>query len=76
MDAEASFPMEPTAVEDEQEGGGGGEGEEEWDGTEEMRKKVLNKYMDEIYGMDFNDVVSLRPSFSPLTHTEGYPNSR
>jgi protein KRI1 len=30
---------------------------EEWDGTEEMRKKKLDEYMDEIYGLDFNDLV-------------------
>jgi protein KRI1 len=32
--------------------------DEEWDGTEEMRKRKLNEYMDEIYGLDFNDMVS------------------
>jgi protein KRI1 len=32
--------------------------DEEWDGTEEMRKRKLDEYMDEIYGMDFNDMVS------------------
>lgn len=31
---------------------------EEWDGTEEMRKKALDKYMDELYEMEFNDLVS------------------
>ena len=31
--------------------------EEEWDGTEEMRKRKLEQYMDEIYGLDFNDIV-------------------
>lgn len=31
--------------------------EENWDGTEEMRKKVLDKYMDELYGLEFNDMV-------------------
>lgn len=30
---------------------------EEWDGTEEMRKKVLDKYMNELYEMEFNDLV-------------------
>ena len=35
------------------------EDEEEWDGSEEMRKRVLNDYMDEMYKMDFNDIVSL-----------------
>ena len=33
--------------------------EEEWDGTEEMRKRKLDEYMDEIYGLDFNDLVCL-----------------
>lgn len=33
--------------------------DEEWDGTEEMRKRKLDEYMDEIYGLDFNDIVSL-----------------
>ena len=28
-----------------------------WDGTEEMRKKKLDEYMDEIYGLDFSDMV-------------------
>lgn len=31
--------------------------DEEWDGTEEMRKRVLDKYMDEVYGLEFNDLV-------------------
>lgn len=40
------------------------EDEEEWDGTEEMRKRKLEEYMDEIYGLDFNDMVRLHgPSF-------------
>ena len=34
------------------------EADEEWDGTEEMRKKALDKYMDELYEMEFNDLVS------------------
>jgi protein KRI1 len=32
--------------------------DEEWDGTEEMRKRKLDEYMDEIYGLDFNDMAS------------------
>lgn len=32
---------------------------EEWDGTEEMRKRKLDEYMDEIYGLDFNDIVCI-----------------
>jgi protein KRI1 len=31
--------------------------DEEWDGTEEMRKRNLDPYMDEIYELDFNDMV-------------------
>jgi protein KRI1 len=31
--------------------------DEEWDGTEEMRKSVLKKYMDQLDGLDFNDMV-------------------
>ena len=33
-------------------------GDEEWDGTEEMRKKKLQEYMDSLVGLEFNDVVS------------------
>lgn len=33
--------------------------DEEWDGTEEMRKRKLDEYMDEIYGLEFNDMVRL-----------------
>ena len=33
--------------------------EEEWDGSEEMRKQVLEKYLDEVYDLEFNDVVCL-----------------
>ena len=32
--------------------------EEEWDGTEEMRKKKLDDYMEELYKLEFNDLVS------------------
>jgi hypothetical protein len=31
--------------------------EEDWDGTEEMRKRKLDEYMDEVYGLEFNDMV-------------------
>ncbi|KAG5646850.1 hypothetical protein DXG03_002227 [Asterophora parasitica] len=34
----------------------------EWDGTEEMRKRKLDEYMDEIYGLDFNDLVGDLPT--------------
>lgn len=33
--------------------------DEEWDGTEEMRKRVLKKYMDELDNLDFNDMVGI-----------------
>ncbi|KAG8911983.1 hypothetical protein FRC01_005365 [Tulasnella sp. 417] len=36
--------------------------DEEWDGTEEMRKRVLNKYLDDIYKLDFNDMVAGTPT--------------
>lgn len=32
--------------------------EAQWDGTEESRKRLMDKYMDEVYGLDFNDMVS------------------
>ena len=52
MDADA----EPVFQDDED--------EEEWDGTEEMRKKVLKKYIDQLDALDFNDMVSSFPIFS------------
>lgn len=42
----------------------GGDDDEEWDGTEEMRKRKLDEWMDEVYALDFNDLVS----FSLLLH--------
>jgi protein KRI1 len=39
----------------------GGDDDEEWDGTEEMRKRKLNQWMDEVYALDFNDLVSSAP---------------
>ncbi|KAJ6593337.1 KRI1-like family C-terminal-domain-containing protein [Mycena capillaripes] len=36
--------------------------DEEWDGTEEMRKRKLNEWMDEVYGLDFNDLVGGLPT--------------
>ncbi|KAI0748330.1 KRI1-like family C-terminal-domain-containing protein [Daedaleopsis nitida] len=36
--------------------------DEEWDGTEDMRKRKLEEYMDELYSMDFNDVVGGMPT--------------
>jgi len=35
-----------------------GEWDDEWDGTEEMRKKKLQEYMDSLLELEFNDVVS------------------
>lgn len=32
---------------------------EEWDGTEEMRKRKWKEYMDNLYELDFNDMVRL-----------------
>ncbi|KAG5731772.1 Protein kri1 [Termitomyces sp. T112] len=46
-----------------------GNDNKEWDGTEEMRKRVLNEYMDEIHGLDFNDLVgdlSTRFKYTPV----------
>lgn len=37
-------------------------GDEEWDGTEETRKQKLDQYMDELYELEFNDVVSSQHS--------------
>ncbi|RDB25162.1 Protein kri1 [Hypsizygus marmoreus] len=38
------------------------EDDDEWDGTEEMRKRKLDEYMDEIYGLDFNGLVGDMPT--------------
>jgi protein KRI1 len=38
-------------------GEGEGGGDEEWDGTEEMRKRKLDEYMEELYKLEFNDMV-------------------
>ncbi|KAG1836085.1 KRI1-like family C-terminal-domain-containing protein [Suillus subalutaceus] len=43
--------------------------EEEWDGTEEMRKRKLDEYMDEVYGLDFNDMVAGIPTRFKYTTT-------
>lgn len=58
MDADVEQPAQPE------------EGEEEWDGTEEMRKRVLDKYMDEIYGLDFNDMVGDMPTHFRYSRVE------
>ncbi|CAE6502586.1 unnamed protein product [Rhizoctonia solani] len=49
MDAEIERPMQE-------------EDEEEWDGSEEMRKQVLERYMDEMYDLEFNDMVGDMPT--------------
>ncbi|KIK69016.1 hypothetical protein GYMLUDRAFT_35057 [Collybiopsis luxurians FD-317 M1] len=36
--------------------------DEEWDGTEEMRKRKIEEYMDDVYGLDFNDMVGGMPT--------------
>ena len=38
-----------------------------WDGTEEMRKGMLDQYMDEIYELDFNDMVCSHSSCTRST---------
>lgn len=40
--------------------------EVEWDGTEEMRKHVLDQYMEELHELEFNDMV--RPHSLPFPH--------
>ncbi|KAJ6631459.1 KRI1-like family C-terminal-domain-containing protein [Mycena sp. CBHHK59/15] len=36
--------------------------DEEWDGTEEMRKRKMDQYMGEVYALDFNDLVGDMPT--------------
>jgi hypothetical protein len=45
--------------------------EVQWDGSEESRKRLVDKYMDEVYGLDFNDMVSglWRRRFQDIHHT-------
>jgi protein KRI1 len=42
--------------------------DEGWDGTEETRKGMLDQYMDEIYELDFNDMVCANSFSTWLTH--------
>ncbi|KAJ3810610.1 KRI1-like family C-terminal-domain-containing protein [Lentinula aff. lateritia] len=44
--------------------------DDEWDGTEEMRKRKIEEYMDEVYGLDFNDMVGGIPTRFQYTHVE------
>jgi protein KRI1 len=44
----------------------------EWDGTEEMRKHVLDQYMEELYELEFNDMVAGMPTrfrYVPVANT-------
>ncbi|KAK7057684.1 Kri1-C domain-containing protein [Favolaschia claudopus] len=41
---------------------GGDDDDEEWDGTEEMRKRKLDEWMEEVYALDFNDMVGGMPT--------------
>jgi protein KRI1 len=54
-----------------------GDHDEEWDGTEEMRKRKLDEWMQEVYALDFNDIVSairLLPGPPAQEHRSGeYP---
>ncbi|KAF8311870.1 hypothetical protein DL93DRAFT_2060627 [Clavulina sp. PMI_390] len=46
--------------------------DEEWDGTEEMRKRKLDEYMDELYGLEFNDITAGIPTrfkYAPVDKT-------
>ncbi|KAG1824420.1 KRI1-like family C-terminal-domain-containing protein [Suillus subaureus] len=43
--------------------------EEDWDGTEEMRKRKVDEYMDEVYGLEFNDMVAGMPTRFKYTTT-------
>ncbi|KAJ4493810.1 KRI1-like family C-terminal-domain-containing protein [Lentinula edodes] len=44
--------------------------DEEWDGTEEMRKRKIEEYMDEVYGLDFNDMIGGIPTRFQYTRVE------
>ncbi|KAH9949270.1 KRI1-like family C-terminal-domain-containing protein [Amylocystis lapponica] len=44
--------------------------DEEWDGTDEMRKRKLDEYMDELYGLEFNDMVGELPTRFKYTKVE------
>jgi len=36
--------------------------DEEWDGTEDMRKRKLDEYMEELYKLEFNDMIGDTPT--------------
>lgn len=48
--------------------------EVEWDGTEEMRKRVLDQYMEEVYELEFNDMVRLLSIVSTCTPCSAHPH--
>ncbi|KAH9072780.1 Krr1-domain-containing protein [Lactarius deliciosus] len=50
--------MDADALED----GGNKWDEVEWDDTEDMRKRVLGQYMEELYELEFNDMVAGMPT--------------
>jgi len=50
--------MDADAIEE----GGDRWDEVEWDGTEEMRKRVLDQYMEELHELEFNDMVAGKPT--------------
>lgn len=56
------IPRPPSYLEDD----------EDWDGTEETRKQKLDEYMDELYGLEFNDIVSAFVNVQ-RTHTDENP---
>ena len=61
---------------DEGDGAYGEDGEwddEEWDGTEEMRKRKLQEYMDSLLELEFNDVVSATRAQYHFLHIFHYP---
>jgi hypothetical protein len=47
--------------------------DQEWDGTEEMRKRVLDQYMEELYGLEFNDMVRPPLRTQPVFLTRTMP---
>jgi protein KRI1 len=51
---------------------GRGWDEVEWDGTEEMRKRVLDQYMEELYDLEFNDMVRPPSPSPPFPHSSSY----
>ena len=65
MDGVDVDEMDADALQD----GGNKWDEVEWDGTEDMRKSVLDQYMEELYELEFNDMVRLLSSLLPCSLT-------